>query len=53
MTHVLLRPAIHRGRSDQLKLRCGYDTMSRTEATHWGEGTQDEMCVTGLFVKLP
>jgi hypothetical protein len=35
-----------------IKLRCLFDTTSRTEPVTWGEGTQDEMCVTGLIVKL-
>lgn len=36
----------------KIKLRCVFDTTSRTEPVTWGEGTQDEMCVTGLIVKL-
>jgi len=36
----------------ELSLRCRFDTTSRTQITKWGEGTQDEMCVTGLLVKL-
>jgi hypothetical protein len=38
--------------ADEFKLRCVFDTTSRSEVTEWGEGTQDEMCVMGLFVKL-
>lgn len=33
-----------------LSLRCGYDTSSREQTTHWGEGTMDEMCIAGLLV---
>jgi Copper type II ascorbate-dependent monooxygenase, C-terminal domain/Copper type II ascorbate-dependent monooxygenase, N-terminal domain len=36
----------------KIKLRCVFDTSGRTEPIKWGEGTQDEMCVTGLIVKL-
>jgi hypothetical protein len=38
--------------ADQLKVHCVFDTTSKTEVTKWGESTQDEMCVIGLFVKL-
>jgi hypothetical protein len=37
---------------DTLSARCVFDTTSRTGPTMWGESTQDEMCVAGLFVKL-
>lgn len=37
--------------SDEINLRCGFDTTTRTEVTKWGESTKDEMCVTGLFVR--
>jgi Copper type II ascorbate-dependent monooxygenase, C-terminal domain/Copper type II ascorbate-dependent monooxygenase, N-terminal domain len=37
---------------DPIAIRCTFDTRSRTEPTKWGEGTADEMCVIGLFVKL-
>ncbi len=35
-----------------LTLRCTYDTRSRRDTVRWGEGTEDEMCVAGLFVTL-
>jgi hypothetical protein len=38
--------------ADQLKVHCVFDTTTKTEVTKWGESTQDEMCVVGLFVKL-
>lgn len=38
--------------ADQLSIRCRYDTRERTEVTRWGEGTQDEMCVAGIFIAL-
>lgn len=33
-------------------IRCTYDTRSRDETVRWGEGTDDEMCVAGLFITL-
>jgi hypothetical protein len=38
--------------SDRIEVRCGYDTRSRTEPVRWGEGTEDEMCLLGLFTTL-
>ncbi|MET0387005.1 MAG: hypothetical protein ABW321_13650 [Polyangiales bacterium] len=38
--------------NDELSVHCVYDTTTRTAVTQWGEGTQDEMCVAGLFIKL-
>jgi mono/diheme cytochrome c family protein len=38
--------------ADPLSARCVFDTTSRMTETVWGESTQDEMCVAGLFVKL-
>ena len=38
--------------ADPIKVSCMFDTTSRTVVTKWGESTQDEMCVVGLFVKL-
>lgn len=35
---------------DQLRITCTYDTSSRTEAVSWGEGTQDEMCLSFFYV---
>jgi hypothetical protein len=35
---------------DEVRLSCTYDTSSRTSATTWGEGTDDEMCLVGLYV---
>ncbi|MET0285216.1 MAG: hypothetical protein ABW352_12130 [Polyangiales bacterium] len=35
-----------------IHVNCTFDTTSRKEVTSWGEGTQEEMCVAGLFVKL-
>lgn len=38
--------------TDELRLRCRFDTTARKEVTKWGEGTQDEMCVMGVYLKL-
>lgn len=35
---------------DTVTMSCTYDTRTRTTDTLWGEGTEDEMCVAGLFV---
>lgn len=35
--------------SDDLFISCTYDTTSRTEPVHYGETTEDEMCLTGLY----
>jgi hypothetical protein len=35
---------------DQLRVTCNFDTSSRTEATLPGWGTQNEMCLAGLFL---
>lgn len=39
-------------RTEQLTLRCSYDTTSRTTTTTWGEGTQDEMCLNYFYATL-
>lgn len=38
---------------DTMRLRCSYDTMSRDEFTYWGDGTQDEMCLSFFYVTTP
>ena len=35
---------------DFVEIACGYDTRSRTMTTTWGEGTQDEMCLTFFYL---
>lgn len=35
---------------DVIRLSCTYDTSSRTSPVRWGEGTDDEMCLVGLYV---
>lgn len=37
-------------RGDQIRVTCDFDTSSRTEATLPGWGTQNEMCLAGLFL---
>jgi hypothetical protein len=34
---------------DSIRVTCGFNTTSRTEATTWGEGTMDEMCLAFLY----
>jgi hypothetical protein len=38
--------------SDSVRITCTYDTTSRTEVVTWGEGTQDEMCLTFVYATL-
>jgi hypothetical protein len=33
-----------------LSIRCGYDTRGRDEVVTWGEGTEDEMCISYFYV---
>ena len=35
---------------DSVSITCSYDTTDRTEQVRWGEGTQDEMCLTYLYM---
>jgi hypothetical protein len=42
--------AISLAPSTPLTLHCVWDTRGRSEATHWGEGSLDEMCTLFLFV---
>jgi len=35
---------------DRVRLTCRYDTRSRNEATFWGDGTEDEMCLVYMYV---
>lgn len=36
--------------NDSVRITCRYDTSSRDLVTHWGEGTQDEMCLNYLYI---
>lgn len=38
---------------DSVSISCTFDTTGRTEAVTWGEGTNDEMCLTYLYVTAP
>lgn len=38
---------------DSVSISCSYDTTERTEPVTWGEGTDDEMCLTYLYVTTP
>jgi hypothetical protein len=35
---------------DQIKMTCNYDTSKKSEATQFGEGSTDEMCILFAFV---
>jgi len=35
---------------DRLTLRCGFDTTGVNHVVHWGEGTEDEMCLAGFYM---
>lgn len=35
---------------DQVRIRCTYDTRTRSEITRWGNGTDDEMCIGYTFL---
>jgi mono/diheme cytochrome c family protein len=37
---------------DLIRLTCGYDTLERSDVTRWGEGTEDEMCLSYFYVTL-
>ena len=37
-------------RGDSVAIRCTYDTTSRTSVTRWGEGTDDEMCLSYFYI---
>ncbi len=39
--------------SDVIDIACTYDTMGRSTDVVWGEGTQDEMCLVGVYVARP
>lgn len=42
---------LHVDKTDRLKIRCRFNTSSRTETVSFGEGTEDEMCLAFLLVK--
>jgi hypothetical protein len=42
-------PPLVVGGGDTLRIACTYDTTSRTTATMWGEGTEDEMCLAFAY----
>jgi len=39
--------------SDVVHVSCSYNTMGRDSDVVWGEGTQDEMCLMGIYVARP
>ncbi len=36
--------------TDDIRVSCSYDTSTATEDVYWGEGTNDEMCVAGMYL---
>jgi hypothetical protein len=38
---------------DVVDVNCTYDTTHRTTDVKWGESTQDEMCLIGVYVARP
>ena len=37
---------------DKINVTCHYDTRSRTQPVTWGNGTQDEMCLSFFYITL-
>ena len=35
---------------DVVTIQCSFDTAGVTSEVHWGEGTDDEMCLAGFYV---
>jgi hypothetical protein len=44
-----LKESVELNPGDKLRVRCEFNTMSKTEETVWGEGTDDEMCLATLY----
>ncbi len=38
--------------SDSVTISCTFNTMDRTETVRWGDGTQDEMCLSFVYLTL-
>lgn len=38
---------------DTIRVTCSYDTTDRPQPVTWGEGTQDEMCLSFLYTTTP
>jgi cytochrome c553 len=38
--------------TDSARITCTYDTRSRTDFVTWGEGTEDEMCLSYFYVSI-
>jgi hypothetical protein len=39
------------GLTDELRVRCGFDTRGVNQSVTWGEGSLDEMCAVGLLLR--
>ena len=46
----LFKKPLTLGVTSSVKLTCGYDTTGRTQTVTFGEGTNDEMCISFLLV---
>ncbi|MCO4746801.1 MAG: hypothetical protein KC912_18540 [Proteobacteria bacterium] len=40
------------GNDDLMQVTCTFDTLDDTAPVSWGDGTEDEMCLVGVFVTL-
>jgi hypothetical protein len=52
MAYFLNNPVMVRG-TDSVRITCRYDTMDRDAPVTWGEGTEDEMCISFMYVIDP
>jgi hypothetical protein len=47
-----LESPLYGASTDRIELSCTFDTRGATGPVRWGEGTDDEMCLLGLYVTL-
>lgn len=40
------------GPDDSATITCTFNTMERTESVRWGDGTQDGMCLSFMYITL-
>ena len=40
-------------RDDMLEPNCVFDSTGQTSTNHWGDGTEDEMCLITVFASVP
>ena len=51
MTYILNDP-VFLGAGDSIRLSCTYDTSSVEQITYFGDGSNDEMCLLGMYTVL-